>query len=136
MRYARSGLLILIAVVSILTWILVTEPRGDWQLLGPEKWPVTVEAVVDDVLPRLSLFDKLMIMSTKKERIFALHFDLGLPIRNRYGLWRGNDKLILAACGYPCHPDDASMPMIEGVWKALHNCLRCLLPKDPRKEND
>jgi hypothetical protein len=91
---------------------------------------------VDDLLPRLYLFEKLMIMSTKKDRIFTLHFDPGLLIRNRYGLWRGNDKLILAACGYPCHPDEASMPIIEGVWQALHNCLRCLLPKSPRGGND
>ncbi|WP_456753598.1 DUF6794 domain-containing protein [Bradyrhizobium sp. USDA 4461] len=44
----------------------------------------------------------------------------GTWIRNRYGLWRGNDKLILSACGFRCHPEDASMKIIEAVWQAQH----------------
>ena len=136
MKYARNGLLILMAVVSIFVWIVASEPEIRREHLTAENWPVTVQGAVDDLLPRLYLFEKLMIMFTKKERIFSLHFDPGLLIRNRYGLWRGNDKLILAACGYPCHPDDASMPIIEGVWQALHNCLRCLVPNGYRRGND
>lgn len=33
----------------------------------------------------------------------------------------GNDKLILSACGRPCHPDDASMKIIEALWQALQD---------------
>ncbi len=120
MNYARRGLLILLALVSVFVGILIAEPRIDREPLGPENWPVTVEGVVDDLLPRLYLAEKLMIFFTKKERMTSLHFDLGLLIRNRYGLWRGNEKLMLAACGAPCHPDDASMPIVEAVWQALH----------------
>jgi hypothetical protein len=44
-----------------------------------------------------------------------------MRIRNRYGLWRGNDKLILSACGQPCHPDDASMKIIEAIWEEFRS---------------
>lgn len=130
MKYARNGLLIFLAVVSIFVWIVAAEPEIHREHLSPENWPVTVQGAVDDLLPRLYLPEKLMIMFTKRGEIIAsLHLGLGTLIRNRYGLWRGNDKLILAACGFPCHPDEASTPIIEGVWQGLHNCLRCLFPK-------
>ena len=124
MKYARRGLLIIIAVVSIFVGVLVTELEIRRGPLSPEDWPVTVEAVVEDLLPKLSLSDKLMIFFTRKEDVIFLHFDLGLLIRNRYGLWRGNEKLMLAACGVPCHLDDASLPIMVAVWNALHSFYR------------
>ncbi len=42
--------------------------------------------------------------------------------------WRNRDvasclvissRLTVSACGQPCHPDDASMRIIEAVWQAL-----------------
>ncbi len=137
MKYVRSGLLILIAVVATFVWIVAAEPEIHGEHLGPENWPVTIQGAVDDLLPRLPLSEKLMIMFTKKEDMIAsLHLGLGTLIRNRYGLRRGNEKLILAACGYPCDPEDASMPIIKGVWQALHNCLPCLFPNGYRRGND
>jgi hypothetical protein len=64
--------------------------------------------------------EKLRIKLTTEENMISLYFDLGVGIRNRYGLWRGNDKLIFSACGSPCHPDDASMKIIGAVWQELH----------------
>jgi hypothetical protein len=101
-------------------WITAVETQIHREPLSPEKWPVTVEAVVDDLLPRLSLSERLMVIFTKKEDTISLHMGLGTLIRNRYGLWRGNEKLILSACGFQCHPEDASMKIIEAVWQALH----------------
>ncbi|MGL4668757.1 MAG: DUF6794 domain-containing protein [Saezia sp.] len=42
----------------------------------------------------------------EKEFIMETHFSLGAAIRNNYGLWQGNSKL-LEDCGVD-HPDDAS----------------------------
>jgi hypothetical protein len=110
-----SVLLIFIAFVA------VTGARaGDDAMLGPESWPITVEDAVRDLLPRISRIEKLKIKLTNRENIISLYFDLGTGIRNRYGLWRGNDKLILSACGSPCHPDDASMKIVEAVWQKIH----------------
>jgi len=56
----------------------------------------------------------------RKEELISLHFTLGLDIRNRDGLWSGNESLVLSACGTPCHPDDASMRIIEALWRQLN----------------
>jgi Fe-S-cluster formation regulator IscX/YfhJ len=97
----------------------VETDRQSW-LLGPDNWPVTVEEAVRDILPRIPRFTKFRLMFMKKEELDSLHLEIGLWIRNRYGLWRGNEKLIVSACGFRCHPDDASGKIIEAVWQALH----------------
>jgi len=111
------------SIYPILLFISITaaaaETATDEGVLGPKNWPITVEQAVDDILPRLSLSQRLEIKLMKKESIDSLHFDLGLSIRNRYGLWRGNDRLIFSACGFRCHPDDASMKIIEAVRNEL-----------------
>ena len=89
--------------------------------LGPDEWPTTVEATVADILSALSDEDKATIRETKRDDLVMFHHGWGTGIRNYYGLWRGNDKLIESACGQDCHPDDASMAIIEAVWAALQN---------------
>lgn len=131
-KIVRRSLLILIAVVSIFVWIVAAEPEIQREYPSRENWPATVQEAVDDLLPRLYLSEKLMVMTTSEEDITSLHLGFGTMIRNRYGLWRGNEKLVLAACGWSCHPEDASMPIIRAVWQALHNCLSCLFPNGYR----
>lgn len=87
--------------------------------LGPDAWPVTIESAVKDLLSTMSDENKQLVKDTTKENLIRFHFGWGRSIRNHYGMWRGNDELIKAACGKPCHPDDASMVIIEAVWKAL-----------------
>ncbi|WAC73759.1 hypothetical protein OU995_03190 [Roseateles sp. SL47] len=89
------------------------------QELPPEKWPLTVSATVKDLLTRMSAESKATVKDTKKEDLILFHHGWGTGIRNYYGLWRGNQKLIQSACGKPCHPDDASMIIIEAVWAEL-----------------
>ena len=87
--------------------------------LGPDKWPTTVSATITDLLSVLSKEDKESIRKTTKEDLIQYHHGWGTGIRNHYGLWRGNQALIEDACHKPCHPDDASMKIIEAVWQAL-----------------
>ena len=89
--------------------------------LGPENWPTTVQATVADLLSALPEEDKDAIRNTKKDDLIQYHHGWGTGIRNHYGLWRGNQALIKDACGKPCHPDDASMVIIEAVWQALQS---------------
>lgn len=119
-KLALGGLLILIAAFLAFRWLTVAEIETSPQPLGPENWPVSVEETVRDILPRMSRLEKFRIMFMKKEDTIALHFELGLWIRNHYGLWRGNEKLILSACGSRCHPDEASAKIVDAVWQALH----------------
>jgi len=89
--------------------------------LGPENWPTTVKATVVDLISALPEEDKDAIRNTKKDDLIQYHHGWGTGIRNHYGLWRGNQELIKDACGKPCHPDDASMVIIEAVWQALQS---------------
>ena len=89
--------------------------------LGPENWPTTVQAIAADILGSLSDEDKATLRKTKKDDLIMFHHGWGMGIRNHYGLWRGNDKLIESACGKGCLPDDASMVIIEAVWSALQH---------------
>ena len=120
MKLACSSFLLLIAVFFITMWMTTPEIKTDPFLLNQENWPVTVEEAVRDILPRITPYEKLEMMVTNKDHLNSMHFGLGLWIRNRYGLWRGNEKLILSACGFPCHPDDASGKILEAIWQALH----------------
>jgi hypothetical protein len=87
-------------------------------------WPITVEEVVQDIILRLSVADKSRIRSLKEDELITVYFDWGVEIRNRYGLWQGNDKLIVAACGRICHPDDAAMEIIRATWRRLREQSR------------
>ena len=91
------------------------EPEG----LGPDKWPTTVQDTVKDILSRMSEKDKELVRNTKRRDLIMFHHGWGTGIRNYYGLWRGNQKLIESACGRSCHPDDASMVIIRAVWQEL-----------------
>jgi hypothetical protein len=119
-KLACSSFLLLIAVFLITMWMTTPEIKTDPFLLNQENWPATVEEAVHDILPRITPYEKLEMMVTNKDHLNSMHFGLGLWIRNRYGLWRGNDKLILSACGLPCHSDDASGKILEAVWQVLH----------------
>lgn len=87
--------------------------------LSPGEWPITVNATVDDIISKLSEKDKKSVVTTKKENLIRFHHGWGTHIRNEYGLWRGNNKLIIDACQKACHPDDASMIIIKATWQKL-----------------
>jgi hypothetical protein len=112
----QPALRIAIAVLATLSSVAWA---ADDDLLGPDKWPTSVAETVTDIVQRLPEKDKEFVRGTKKEDLIKFHHGWGTGIRNYYGLWRGNDKLIVSACGAPCHPDDASMVIIEAVWTAL-----------------
>jgi hypothetical protein len=119
-KFAFGSFLLLLAAYLVFVRLSTAEVETGPEPLDPENWPVTVEEAVHDLLPRISPLDKLQIWFMKKEDLISLHHGFGTWIRNRYGLWRGNEKLILSACGFRCHPDDASMEIIEAVWEAEH----------------
>jgi hypothetical protein len=93
--------------------------KVDRDLLGPDEWPITIEAAVRMIISGLSDDEKLRVRNTKKADLALFHHGWGTGIRNHYGLWRGNNKLILSACGSPCHPDNASGSIILAVWAEL-----------------
>jgi hypothetical protein len=115
---ALLKILLLNLAVVLLAGCLAAAAQED-EPLGPDKWPTTVEAAVTDIIAGLSAEDKEAVRESKRDDLIMFHHGWGTGIRNHYGLWRGNDRLIESACGKPCHPDDASMIIIERVWEAL-----------------
>jgi hypothetical protein len=88
-------------------------PAAEFDALGPDKWPSTVEVTVRDVLARISAADRRT--SPRRQRLIQFHRGWGTGIRNRYGLWRAT-RTHSPPAG-TCHPDDASMKIIEAVWQ-------------------
>jgi hypothetical protein len=82
-------------------------------------FPKTVKEAVALILSEMSGRDKLIVRNTKKEDLIKFHLGWGNEIRNRYGLWEGNDALMKDA--KVIHPDSVSTVIMDAVWEALHN---------------
>jgi len=80
-------------------------------------WPRTVDEAVTRLLAGMSNADKERFRAEKKDDLIKFHHGWGTGIRNRFGLWGGNDAL-MADC-HADHPDSASMVIIEAVWQKL-----------------
>lgn len=85
-----------------------------------ETWPATVDEAATRLVATLDEESKGRVRETKREDLIQFHHGWGTGIRNGFGLWRGNSRL-LASCGAgkPVHPDDCSMLIIEAVHERL-----------------
>ena len=79
--------------------------------------PRSLAEAVRVLKTKLKAEDLKEISHMKEEDLIRLHMGLGLYIRNAFDLWRGNSEL-MSACGAQ-HPDDASMTIIQSLWKTL-----------------
>lgn len=79
--------------------------------------PKTVKEAAGLILSEMPGRDKLLIRNTKKEDLIKFHLSWGNEIRNRCGLWDGNDDLMKDAGA--SHPDSVSMKIMERVWDEL-----------------
>jgi len=82
-----------------------------------KQWPKTVKEAVAQILSKMSAKDKEIVRNTKKKDLIKFHHGWGTGIRNDMGLWQGNRDLLKDTKAI--HPDDASMVIIEAVWKEL-----------------
>ena len=89
--------------------------------MKPNLWPVTMEEAVGVVIAALPQAEAAQIAAMPESDLLSLHFGLGMWIRNHLGLWQGNDALMqaLRERAPDVHPDDASMLIIEQVWRRL-----------------
>lgn len=73
-----------------------------------DQWPRTLlEEAVKIHLLTMTEKEKEIVRKTLKRDLFNLHFSWGMNIRNEFGLWEGNDKLI-ELCG-ETEPDGSRM---------------------------
>jgi len=92
----------------------------DWsnQLDNIIKVPKTVDEAVDQLMSVLDDEHKLIVASMQEDELIDLHFNLGVDIRNSFGLHDKNSPL-LKSLGVFVHPDDVSMVIIGALWHAL-----------------
>jgi hypothetical protein len=83
-----------------------------------KKWPKTVKEAVGQILSSMSDKEKTDLRNTKSEDLDLFHHGWGTDIRNGLGLWEGNEELMRDTKEF--YPDDASIVIIEAVWKELH----------------
>jgi len=83
--------------------------------------PKTLDEAISMIIADMSTEDKDVIKETNRSDLVRFHHGWGTGIRNSFSLWGGNNELILSICSSLCHPDDASMKIIEAVWDKLHN---------------
>ncbi len=125
---------IVLITISILLLSCASTPKDDEGNL----LPVTLEQTVEDIISSLSEEDKKKVKEDKHCNLIRYHHGWGTGIRNHYGLWRGNTKLLKSVCeGKECHPDDASTIIIYGVWNKLNNrSVRYQPPETEKCEPD
>ena len=74
-----------------------------------------INTVVAEIIEGMTAHQKKMVCTTSKDELILLHHGWGTSIRSQY-LWQ--DMELVNATG-KAHPDDASMVIIEAVWKRL-----------------
>lgn len=81
------------------------------------EWPQTVDQAVGVLLGLLPDDEKAKIAAMSQDDLIALHFGLGMWIRNNLGLWSENRALLESTAMH--NPDDASGVIIEALWRRL-----------------
>ena len=87
-----------------------------------------VDRIVRDMYPEL----RETLLKTKREELVQYQTDWGKGIRTQLCLQAGgNDQLLRAAChGELCHPEEASMVIMEAVWTRLQGVKKVMRPAD------
>jgi hypothetical protein len=102
--------------------------------LRVEAWPRTCDAAAELLLSRLDEGLRATLRQTPRERLIQFHHGWGQAIRNRLGMWGGNSALV-KSCSAGRHdeiefPDNASMALIEVVWRRVQQTGRLHEPRE------
>jgi hypothetical protein len=100
----------------------------------PRSVPEVVGRIVKEIHPKL----RETLLSTKREDLVQFQHDWGTGIRESLCLEAGNnDQLLRSACkGNLCHPEEASLVIMESVWDRLHTVKRVLRPAKTANQED
>lgn len=83
------------------------------------RFPKTLDEAVKYLIATLDQDVKDIYKRTQRHNLVNYHFSLGMYIRNQFGLWAGNYDLLKSCGSEDMHPDDASMIIIQELWKRL-----------------
>lgn len=90
--------------------------------------PRSVTQVVDRIVKGIRPELRKTLLKAKREDLVQFQHGWGTGIRNALCLAAGNnDQLLRSACdGKLCHPEEASMVIMEAVWDRLHRVKRVM----------
>jgi DNA topoisomerase IB len=84
-----------------------------------DDWPETVEKAVTLLLAAIDDETKERLAEAKQEQLWRFHWGLGIKIRDKFGLWSGNEKLV---SNMGCDSaEEASRKIIRATWNVLHD---------------
>ena len=81
--------------------------------------PKTREEAVDHMLAVLGHKEKELIRNADESNLIQFGFGLGKGMRQTFHLWLGNKDLLRACGSETMHPKDATMVIIEALWRRL-----------------
>lgn len=92
--------------------------------------PRNVNRVVDRIVKKIEPEFRVKLLDTKREDLVQFQ-EWGTGIRDSLCLEAGNNnQLIRSACnGKLCHPETASMVIMEAVWDRLDSVQQVLRPE-------
>ena len=92
---------------------------------GPARqYPATVEDAIGWLMRRVSADVQSEIAQTPFEELIQFHRDFGMFVRNELGLWGRNPALLNSLPEQERWPDNASMFIIEALWRELRDSQR------------
>jgi len=89
--------------------------------MDPKDWPKTLDDAVTAIISKMTAENQEKIRNFTLNEVHMCHFGWGLSIRNRFGLWAGNEELLRSCDPEYMHPDKASGIIMEAVWKKLQD---------------
>lgn len=97
---------------------IIIEVYNNLTMINSE-WPKTLNEAVKVCLLTMTTKDKKTVKNTSEENLIVFHMGWAVNMRNAFGMWESNTAL-LESCG-ASNPDDASMVIVEAVWKELNH---------------
>lgn len=95
--------------------------------------PKTINEAVGRLITDMKLKDKTTIANMTEEELILLHANLGVFIRNTFGLWEDNKELLESCCSIiqtdDLSADNASDIIIEELWKKLRETHKLRIVK-------
>ena len=85
--------------------------------------PTTIAEAVNRLLLEIPITTKKQIKGSNEDDLNSFHLGLGMGIRNEFGLW-GKDSKLLEECkklsgDSDLHVDTASSMIIKALWERL-----------------
>jgi hypothetical protein len=87
--------------------------------IAERRLPKTLEEEVNYMIAALGPGEKELIRTTDEADLEEFHYGLGTSIRKVFQLWHGNKDLLKSCGSETLHADDASLVIIEALWRRL-----------------